>query len=153
MNEHGSRYMDDGQYWTNDRTRALINQGKSEKYGCYMNYTVIDNAMYEQAVETGGPSGLTDKELQYIVSADTIEELAEKIDASELPATVAKYNEDLANGGDTLFGRTQKLCRGGANPLRACPPARARRGASGTAPRGALRPRPGRSPKTRGPGA
>lgn len=117
VNERGSRYMDDGQYWTNDRTRALISQGKSGKYGCYMNYTVIDNAMYEEAVATGGPSGLTEKELAYLVSADTVEELAEKIDAPELPATVAKYNEDLANGGDTLFGRTQKNGAGTGDPL------------------------------------
>ena len=40
-----------------------------------------------------------------VYKADTIEELAEKMGAPELVATVAKYNEDVAAGVDTLFGR------------------------------------------------
>ena len=40
--------------------------------------------------------------------ADTIEELAEKMGAENLVATMAKYNEDAKSGnGDTVFGRAQ----------------------------------------------
>lgn len=117
VNERGERYMDDGQYWTNDRTRALINQGKSEKYGCYMNYTVIDQAMYDEAMRVGPQPGLTEVIAAKLIKGDTLEELAAAMDAPELPATVARYNEDLANGGDTLFHRTQLNGAGTGAPI------------------------------------
>lgn len=43
----------------------------------------------------------------FVVSADTPEELAEKLglDPATLAATIAKWNEDCANGTDTLFGK------------------------------------------------
>lgn len=43
-----------------------------------------------------------------VFKADTLEELAEKIGAADLVATVAKYNEDVAAGEDSVFGRSQE---------------------------------------------
>lgn len=40
-----------------------------------------------------------------VYKADTIEELAEKMGAENLVATVEKYNADVAAGEDTQFGR------------------------------------------------
>ena len=45
----------------------------------------------------------------WIIKADTIEELGEMIGAEKLAETVAKYNEDVAAGEDTVFGRTDNL--------------------------------------------
>lgn len=41
--------------------------------------------------------------------ADTIEELGAQINAAKLAETVAKYNEDVAAGEDSVFGRTDNL--------------------------------------------
>ncbi|MBA1392716.1 FAD-binding protein, partial [Lactobacillus sp. XV13L] len=49
-----------------------------------------------------------DKGLPYIYKADTIEELAEKIKAPNLPATVQKYNEFADKGEDADFGKQAK---------------------------------------------
>lgn len=45
----------------------------------------------------------------YMFEADSIEALAEKIGAANLPATVAQYNTDCAAGKDSVFGRTDNL--------------------------------------------
>lgn len=48
-------------------------------------------------------------ELGYMFKADTIEELGAQINAAKLAETVAKYNEDVAAGEDSVFGRTDNL--------------------------------------------
>lgn len=45
----------------------------------------------------------------YMFKADTIEELGESIGAVKLAETVAKYNEDVRTGEDSVFGRTDNL--------------------------------------------
>lgn len=45
----------------------------------------------------------------YMFKADTLEELGEMTGASGLAQTVAKYNEDVAAGKDSVFGRTDNL--------------------------------------------
>lgn len=45
----------------------------------------------------------------YIIKAETIEELGEKIGAANLAATVAQYNTDCAAGVDSVFGRKDSL--------------------------------------------
>lgn len=45
----------------------------------------------------------------YVFKADTIAELAEKIGAPNLEATLTKYDEDVAKGEDSVFGRTDNL--------------------------------------------
>ncbi|NLD52070.1 MAG: FAD-binding protein [Clostridiales bacterium] len=49
------------------------------------------------------------KEGKYVIKADTIAELAEKIGADKLPATIEKYNADAAAGADSAFGRKDNL--------------------------------------------
>lgn len=48
-------------------------------------------------------------DLGYMFKADTMEELGEKIGAAKLAETVAKYNEDVKAGADSVFGRTDNL--------------------------------------------
>ena len=45
----------------------------------------------------------------YMFEADSIEALAEKIGAANLPATVKQYNADCSAGKDSVFGRTDNL--------------------------------------------
>ena len=45
----------------------------------------------------------------YVFKADTIAELAEKIGTPNLEATLTKYDEDVAKGEDSVFGRTDNL--------------------------------------------
>ena len=45
----------------------------------------------------------------YMFKADTLEDLAAQIGADKLPETIAKYNEDVAAGADSVFGRTDNL--------------------------------------------
>ncbi len=103
----GNRFFDDGQYWTNARTRALVQKSAQEGNEKFQTWQVFDQAAYDRAVENGPNNGIYPENESYFIKADTIEELAEAINAPDLPATLAKYNEDIANGGDTLFGRKQ----------------------------------------------
>ena len=49
------------------------------------------------------------EEGKYVIKADTIDELAEKMGAFDLAATIDKYNADCQAGSDSSFGRTQNL--------------------------------------------
>lgn len=115
---HGNRIYDDGSQWNNKRTRLLLENGINPDTGTYFTWSIIDQEMYDLAMTTGNPNhGLSDAKVEYLVKGDTIEELAEAIGAPDLPATVAKYNEDLANGGDTVFGRIYRNGPGTGDPL------------------------------------
>ena len=93
--------------------------GRNNLYlvGGYFSWVIIDQSMYDNAMEIGAPLGLTEASAELLKKADTIEELAELIGTPNLPATVAKYNEDLANGGDTLFGRIYRNGAGTGDPI------------------------------------
>lgn len=115
----GTRYIDEGSYWSNMRTRTLISKGTHPEFGCFMSWYVIDRPGYDAAREAGdnnATTGINEEEAKMVVSADTIEELAEKINAPYLPATMAKYNEDMAAGKDTQFGRTSNNGEGTGEP-------------------------------------
>ena len=114
----GKRIYDDGSQWNNKRTRLLLENGINPATGTYFTWSIFDADMYELAMTTGNPNhGLSERKLEFLIEADTIEELAAKIDAPELPATIAKYNEDLANGGDTVWGRIYRNGPGTGEPL------------------------------------
>lgn len=116
---NGSRYIDEGSYWSNMRTRTLISKGTDPEYGCFLSWYVIDQPGYDLAVEAGAggtTTGLSEEEIPYVVKADTIEELAEAINAPDLPATLEKYNADIENGRDTQFGRTSRNGEGTGEP-------------------------------------
>ena len=107
IDEAGSRYEDRAPVWE-----------KSDHNYVYMILTqeMIDNAE-EPLFNVDKNNGNWDRfneELEKgdcVWSASSIKELAEKagIDPDGLEATVTKYNEDVANGKDTVFGRTEKL--------------------------------------------
>lgn len=102
----GNRFFDDGQYWTNARTRAMVAKAKQEGNERFQTWMIADQAAYDRAVETGPKNGIYEQNESYFVKGDTVEELAAAINAPDLPATIERYNADVANGGDTLFGRT-----------------------------------------------
>ncbi len=79
---------------------------------------IFDQKIFDRAVENtrnassaipseNVVSGLDAGRIRLLVQADTIEELAEKIDVPrrELSQTVERYNDDVADGTDTEFGR------------------------------------------------
>ena len=117
VNRDGDRFCNDGNHWSYERSQATINQGINPETGTYFSWVIIDQAMYDNAMEIGAPLGLTEDSAALLKKADTIEELAELIGTPNLPATVAKYNEDLANGGDTLFGRVYRNGAGTGDPI------------------------------------
>lgn len=71
VNLQGNRYMDDGQYRGNNRSRDQVKQGLDPETGKYINYTIIDKKMYDAAMEQGNPLGLTEDKLPYLMKADT----------------------------------------------------------------------------------
>lgn len=101
----GNRFFDDGQYWTNARTRAMVAKAKQEGNDAYQTWMIADQAAYDRAVENGPQNGIYEQNESYFIKGETIEELAGAIGAPDLPATIEKYNADIANGEDTLFGR------------------------------------------------
>lgn len=117
VNRDGDRLCNDGNHWSYERSQATINRGINPETGTYFSRAIIDQGMYDNAMEIGAPLGLTEASAELLKKADTIEELAELIGAPNLPATVAKYNEDLANGGDTLFGRIYRNGAGTGDPI------------------------------------
>ncbi len=118
VNRDGNRFYNDGSHWNNKRTRLLLEEGVNPDTGTYFSWSIIDQKMYDDALHNGNPfHGLSEQKLPYLTEGATIEELAEKIGAPDLPATVAKYNEDLANGGDTVWGRVYKNGPGTGDPI------------------------------------
>lgn len=112
VNVNGERYVDESIYWCNDRTRALLNQPRDPEDGI-CSWEIIDQTAFDAAVEAGPPIGLQQSTIDLLVSADTIEELGKKINAPQLAATVAKYNEDIEKDGvDSQFGRSTVLGTG-----------------------------------------
>ena len=77
-----------------DQANPVLNAGNS-----WQTTADSDWAIWNEMVEAG----------ELIVKADTIEELAEKIGAPELAATVTAYNGYAVAGKDEEFGRTQNL--------------------------------------------
>jgi fumarate reductase flavoprotein subunit len=72
-------------------------------------FQIFDETMLAKGTSGIGPLGLrSGVERGWIVSAPTLEALAEKVqvDPASLAATVAAYNQDVADGHDRLFGRS-----------------------------------------------
>lgn len=117
VNIEGERYVDESLYWCNERTRALLAQPTDSEHGI-CSWEIIDQTAFDAAVEAGPPIGLQDTTIELLVSADSYDELGEKIGASGLTATMARYNQDiLRDGRDTLFGR-ETVLGVGTEPVR-----------------------------------
>ena len=115
VNAEGNRYVDEGLYWCNDMTRALLQQPMVD--GQYFCWQILDQTGYDLAKAAGRPLGVYDTNEALFVSGETAEALGEAIGAPHLAETIAKYNEDLANGGDTMFGRTTLVGAGTGDPV------------------------------------
>ena len=112
VNIEGNRYVYESIYWGPDRTRALLAPPVDPVDGI-CSWEIIDGKGYDAAVEAGPPLGIYPSVEELLVSADTLEELGEKINAPHLAESIGKYNEDLAaNGVDSLFGRSTLLGEG-----------------------------------------
>ena len=96
VNQGGKRFVNEL------LTRDAVSAAELEQEGCYA-YIIFDQHLREnlKAIEKYVTNGLT-------VQADTIEELAEKlnIDPAVLAQTLADWNEIVKNQNDTQFGRT-----------------------------------------------
>ena len=101
------KYMEYGRYVDLPHERALpvslIFDEKTREAGS------IGNQWLSWPTTTEGYTwsndNLAEIEKGWIIKADTIEELAEKIGAANLVATVEAYNKDVAAGADSAFGR------------------------------------------------
>lgn len=116
----GNRISDEGNYGSNARTRTILERAKSEEGNeAHQSWLIIDQAIYDRSCEYGLTSmeGLVDSTISYLVKGETIEELAEKIGAPNLPQTLEKYNEDMRNGKDTVFGRKWIYQAGSGDPF------------------------------------
>ena len=137
VNSKGERFMDEEMYIVHSKEQMpfLSYDGTFPVYNGYRNlpmYVIFDESMFE-----GGPVGPTadyycgfasmygvyawsddnqaELEKGWLVKADTIEELVEKlaaqsgndsIDAEALKNTIAEYNAACEQGADTAFGRS-----------------------------------------------
>lgn len=101
VNEQGHRFVNESISY------KLLGDAALAQSNCDT-YQVWDSTVMEKAVEN---DALYDFNLLFkeglIVSADTIEQLAEKLNvpAAELGNTVKTYNSQIANGEDLEFGR------------------------------------------------
>lgn len=123
LNEDGERFVDESVIYNFSMAgNALYTQNKV--------YSVLDSSVIKKMAKDGNFMGLgiyvrrgqkMDKlqdeidqavanKKPFIFKADTIEELAEKMDlpVETVSATIKKYNEDAHNGEDTLYGKDAK---------------------------------------------
>lgn len=98
VNEEGNRFVRE------DGRRDVMSNAVLEQPGKYM-YMIGDNRVAEQSITGSNIQQLLDAGKIYC--ADTLEELAEKIgvNAENLVATVAKFNENVAANAVDEFGR------------------------------------------------
>lgn len=116
VDREGNRFFNDGGSWSNTRTRTLMSKGKHPDYDKYFNWYISDQQVYDKAKEIGAPMGVHEGNEADFIKADTIEELAAAIDAPNLPAALAKYNENIASGNDE-FGRIYLNGAGTGDPF------------------------------------
>ena len=95
VNQSGERFINEME------TRDVVSAAELEQEGCYA-YVIFDQNLRDglKAIEKYVNNGLT-------VQADTIEELAEKlnINPETLAKTLADWNAAVASGKDEAFGR------------------------------------------------
>ncbi len=96
VNHDGERFMDEGHSSNNFKSLEILKQKDLEAY-----------AIFDQGVVDKLKLISDYNELGYFASADTLEELADKIDVNKenFLATMEKYNEYAKTGEDKDFGR------------------------------------------------
>ena len=112
VNKLGKRFVNEKGVETHAGLLAVDHfDGQTLDYNEIPSYRIYDEAARQAVKVVKSPAWSEDNseevEKGWAVKADTIAELAEKIgvDPDTLTATVDKWNEDIAAGEDTLFGR------------------------------------------------
>jgi fumarate reductase flavoprotein subunit len=116
VNTNGDRFTDDGAYWGNSGTRDLLAQPmKDSSYFCWQ---ILDQAGYDRAKIASRPLGVYPENEPEWIMGETIEALAEKIQAPNLSMTLNKYNTDLKTlGEDQIYHRKYNNGEGTGEPV------------------------------------
>jgi len=111
VNKEGERFVREDEYWSNRRTRLVLEQPKEK--GIPILYQILDQKGFEKAEKAGPPIGLSETTKKLLVKANTIEELGLKMRAERLAQTVDRLNRDIDTAGyDTVFGRKTMVGKG-----------------------------------------
>ena len=106
VNKYGQRFVNEAGHYAY-KSRAIFNQVE------HIAWAVFDEKVREQGgAALGWSEDLSEEIASGIVkTGDTLRALAQAIgvNGAELEATVEKWNEDVANGEDTLFGTAAGL--------------------------------------------
>ena len=123
VNEIGNRFVDESVFriWAH-AGNAIIRQEKV--------YAILDQETIDQFADDKLPRSLKplsdrtkldqlksmiqkakDDNLSFLTEANSIEELAKKLDLPELPATVKRYNEEVESGKDEDFEKPQNYLK------------------------------------------
>ncbi len=120
VDKHGNRMDDEKAAAADSKRSGEIWVGKAEDNIVYVvvsegmlnrETALLSPAMGGAPLANGGWDRFDElvAEGTYILSADTVAELGEKMGAENLAATIDQYNADAAAGADSVFGRTDEL--------------------------------------------
>lgn len=115
INTNGDRVFNEPKATSMDKRTVWRTSDQNIIYVVFAeNMMTEDKPLFTGMMSNSAPFTTEEKiaeliEKGYVFKADTIAELAEKIGAPNLEATLTKYDEDIAKGEDSVFGRTDNL--------------------------------------------
>lgn len=115
INTNGDRVFNEPKATSMDKRTVWRTSDQNIIYVVFAeNMMTEDKPLFTGMMSNSAPFTTEEKiaeliEKGYVFKADTIAELAEKIGTPNLEATLAKYDEDVAKGEDSVFGRTDNL--------------------------------------------
>lgn len=115
INTNGDRVFNEPKATSMDKRTVWRTSDQNIIYVVFAeNMMTEDKPLFTGMMSNSAPFTTEEKiaeliEKGYVFKADTIAELAEKIGAPNLEATFTKYDEDVAKGEDSVFGRTDNL--------------------------------------------
>ena len=115
INTNGDRVFNEPKATSMDKRTVWRTSDQNIIYVVFAeNMMTEDKPLFTGMMSNSAPFTTEEKiaeliEKGYVFKADTIAELAEKIGTPNLAATLTKYDEDVAKGEDSVFGRTDNL--------------------------------------------
>lgn len=115
INTNGDRVFNEPKATSMDKRTVWRTSDQNIIYVVFAeNMMTEDKPLFTGMMSNSAPFTTEEKiaeliEKGYVFKADTIAELAEKIGVPNLEATLTKYDEDVAKGEDSVFGRTDNL--------------------------------------------
>ena len=115
INTNGDRVFNEPKATSMDKRTVWRTSDQNIIYVVFAeNMMTEDKPLFTGMMSNSAPFTTEEKiaeliEKGYVFKADTIAELAEKIGTPNLEATLTKYDEDVAKGEDSVFGRTDNL--------------------------------------------